>query len=310
MCYTIDMFTATNTKALQRTHRFGKVDAPAVSEETLEKYHDLYTRATEGADDPHTLVLGATPELRDIVLSQGHALTTVDRDADALKEKTAQMHYQLDPNETVVISDWLTMALPGNSIDVIIGDGVLTALDQAAQKQLLEKLHNILKPTGTLILREGSVLHSRPRYAPSVHIHEYRTGQYNIFDLFFGLRLYNQGFKSIDTQTRKTYLKEFQSKIEDYYEEGLLSIRERDELDSIAEELEQTLLYKGDLEDMLRVYFFPKEVIHDIGSGHLSPWYFFLLQPNDPIDLPDHVPAERYNYVKEFLASQTDSTQY
>lgn len=286
---------------LHQTQRYGKVDAPAVSEETLERYHDLYNRSVEGATDIHALVLGATPELRDIVLSYGHTLTTIDRNPKALEEKGQQMHYRNHPNETVIVGDWLEMKFPPNSFDVILGDGVLTALPKKQQSQLLNILHDILKPTGYLLMREGAVLHTRPRYHPSVHIHEYRTGQYNLFDLFFGLRLYNQNFKAIDVETRKSYLNEFMKKVEEYHKNGWLSDHERRQLLSVGEELEHTLLHKEDLDSLLRRVFYPKDVIHDIGSGHLSPWYFFLTQRTDRIDLPKHVPAQRTNYVAEYL---------
>lgn len=298
------MFEPKTQKPLHQTQRFGKIDAPAVSEETLERFHDLYSRSVEGSPDIKALVLGATPELRDIVLSHGHKLTTVDRDAIALAEKSQQMHYQHHPNETVLIQDWLKLDFPPSTFDVILGDGALTALPQDKQEILLDKLHEILKPTGYLLLREGAVLHSRPRYHPNMHIHEYRTGQYNLFDLFFGLRLYNQNFKSIDVATRKTYLSDFTKKVDEYFQNGWLSESERTQLLSIGDELEHTLLHKEDLDTLLKRAFFEKDVIHDIGSGHLSPWYFFLTQRNDKIDLPKHLPVQRTNYVSEYLAKQ------
>lgn len=301
------MFTSTITKPLHKTKRYGKVDAPAVSEETLEHYNDYYQQLTEGAESIHTLILGATPELRDIVLHYGHQLTTVDRDPTAITEKTQEMFSQNDPNEHVIITDWLAIDLPADQFDVVLADGALTALDKDDHERLLQLIHKVVKPTGNVLLREGSVLHSRPRYSPTTHIHEYRRGQYNIFDLFFGLRLYNNNFQSIDITTRKTYLNQFQTKIDEYYHNGLLSQREHDELRLLAQELEHTLLHREDLEEIMRAYFFPKEIAHDIGSGHLSPWYFFWLQPNDEIELPEHVPTQRYDYVQKFLASRTDS---
>ncbi|EKD76604.1 MAG: hypothetical protein ACD_43C00050G0002 [uncultured bacterium] len=309
MRYTIYMFNPQTKSALHQTARFGKVDAPAVSEETLECFHNLYSRTIEGSDDIHALVLGATPELRDIVLSYGHQLTTVDRDEKALEEKSAQMHYQNHPNEQIILSDWFNLHLPKDEFDVILGDGVLTALSKADQAKLLDILHETLKPTGFLLLREGAVFHSRPRYAPSVHINEYRSGQYSLFDLFFGLRLYNENFKAIDVNTRRTKLSEFTKKIDEYYESGLLSEVERTKLLSIGDELEHTLLHKEDLETLLKRLFFPKDVIHDIGSGHLSPWYFFLTQPNDQIAFPEHVPAREPNRVTEYFATASDQGQ-
>ncbi len=301
------MFDSPLNKRLQQTTRYGKADAPAASELTLEKFNQLYSGMVVGSETIHALVLGATPELRDIVLSHGHQLTTIDRDETALNEKSAQMHYKNHPNEHVIIADWLEIDLPKNSFDVILGDGVLTALPKDKHKQLLDNLHKILKPTGELLLREAAVLENRPRYAPSVHIHEFRTGQYTLFDLFFGLRLYNYHFDSIDEKTRKTYLNEFIAKTKTYVEQGLLSTKEQEQLEKIAEELEHTLLIKSDLETLIRSVFYSKSVSHDVGSGLLSPWHFFLSQPKDHIEFPEHVPTVRTDYVKDYLASANDS---
>lgn len=303
------MFNPKVATPLQQTQRFGRVDTPAVSESTLERFHDLYSRSVEGANDIHALVLGATPELRDIVLSYGHILTTVDRNPEAIAEKSKQMHYQNNPNEEVVLGDWLHMQFPPASFDVILGDGVLTALSKDEQTILLDYLHDILKPTGYLLLREGAVLHNRPRYSPSTHIHEFRAGQYNLFDLFFGLRLYNQNFKSIDTDTRKTYLNQFKHKIDEYHDTGILSDQERQQLDTVGDELEHTLLHKEDLEKLLKKVFYSKDVVHDIGSGHLSPWYFFLTQRNDQIPFPSHVPLQKSTYVQDFLNVQNATAE-
>ncbi len=283
------MFNNSFVSKLHSSQRYGQVDAPAVSEGTLEKFNDLYNRSVEGAATVNTLVLGATPELRDIVLSYNHHLTVVDHDAKMIAAKTKLMHYQHHSNETIVISDWLTMHFSDNTFDVILGDGVLTALNQTDQKKLLDILHRILKPTGYLLLREGAVLHHRLRFTPAMHVHQYRSGQYNLFDLFFGLRLYNENFKSINVKTRKTYLKYFIQKIDHYAQQGVLSADERKQLYMVATELEHTLLHKEDLESLLKTVFFPKDVIHDIDSGHLSPWYFFLTQPTGSVALPSFV---------------------
>lgn len=299
------MFDQKKTK-LQQTSRYGKADVPAASEITLEKFNQLYSQMVEGSETIDALVLGATPELRDIVLSHGHRLTTVDMNEQAMILKSKDMHYQNNPNETIILDDWLTMNFPDDTFDVILGDGALTALSKDRQTLLLDKLHRILKPTGELLLREASVLENRPRYAPSVHVHQYRTGEYSLFDLFFGLRLYNSHFDSIDEESRKTYLDEFIAKTEEYAQQGLLSEEEKIQLSTVAEELEHTMLRKEDLEDLIKTSFFPKEVVHDVGSGLLSPWHFFLSQPNDSIELPEHVPTERIDYVQDYLSSQTD----
>lgn len=268
-------------KKLHLDPRYGKAETPSAHEFTLEKYYDLYSRSTMGAEKIRTLILGATPELRDIVLSYGHELITVDIDKKALEEKTKLMHYKNSPLEKVIVGDWLKMDFPANYFDVILGDGVLTALTREEQQRLLMILKKILKPTGSLLLREEAKVTDKINFDPKDIVSHYRSGHYNIFDLFFGLRLHNKKYKAINPRTQKIRLQDFVYKLEEYYKDNIISKEELDTLKSVAEELEHTLLSKTEIEHALHNHFSPREIIHDIGSGHLSPWYFFLHQPRD-----------------------------
>lgn len=268
-------------KKLHLNPRYGKAETPSAHEFTLEKYYDLYSRSTAGADQITTLILGATPELRDIVLSYGHSLVTVDKDKQALYDKNKLMHYQRSENEKVIVSDWLKIDFPANYFDVILGDGVLTALKPEEQKRLLTILKRILKPTGSLLLREEAKVAENISFDPKIIVSSYRSGDYNIFDLFFGLRLHNKNYQAIDPKTQLVRLQDFLNKLEEYYRQNIISKEELLNLKNIAQELEHTLLSKTEIEHILHKQFSPREITHDIGSGHLSPWYFFLHQPRD-----------------------------
>lgn len=266
---------------LQRNPRYGKAETPSADEITLEKYYDLYTRMTAGAEQIQALVLGATPELRDIVLSYHHYLTTVDKDWEALDEKTKLMHYKNSPHEKVMVKNWLEMDFSANSFDVILGDGVLTVLKPDDQKKLLKKLKKFLKPTGSLLLREEAKPVQNIQFTPDIIVNNYRAGNFNIFDLFFGLRLHNKNYKAVDPYSQKVRLKDFLEKLSLYKRQNILTEEEFNRLKNLAMELEHTLLSKTEIEELLHSHFSPREITHDIGSGHLSPWYFFLHQPRE-----------------------------
>lgn len=266
-------------KKLHFNARYGKVDTPSSHEFTLEKYYDLYNRTISGAEKIRALVLGATPELRDIVLSYGHELTTIDKNRLSLEEKSKLMHYQNSALETVLIGDWLDLNFPANTFDVVLGDGVLTALDKNEQIKVLAEIKKILKPTGSLLLREEAKIANSIKFQPNTIVTQYRSGHYNIFDLFFGLRLHNKNYRAVDPKTQKVRLDDFLNTLKEYQKNNLISTEELHKLSNLAEELEHTLISKTEIEQMLHLDFSPREIIHDIGSGHLSPWYFFLHQP-------------------------------
>ncbi|CAN7684620.1 class I SAM-dependent methyltransferase [Mesorhizobium sp. LjNodule214] len=92
------------------------------------------------------LLLGVTPELAGL----GKTLLAVD--------ESAAMISGIWPGDTdtrkAVIGNWLDLPIASNSVDAVIGDGCLSALDSStARLHLLAEIGRVLKPGGRAGLR-------------------------------------------------------------------------------------------------------------------------------------------------------------
>lgn len=99
------------------------------------------------------LILGATPELRDIILGAGAKSFVADYSLQMLISMESLMDENPRFRETWIKGDWLDIDFRENFFMAVLGDLSLRHLDPAAQYALLEKICRWTKPEGKIILR-------------------------------------------------------------------------------------------------------------------------------------------------------------
>lgn len=97
-------------------------------------------------DGMKVLILGATPEFRDLTAKLGIATTIVDMNPVMIKSMTLLME-QTPANEKVVISDWLSFET-GEKYDVVLSDCSITMLPWPMFENLVRKVAGVLKEGG------------------------------------------------------------------------------------------------------------------------------------------------------------------
>ena len=87
-----------------------------------------------------TLVLGATPELRDLAIENGSETTAVDVSPSLLLAQTNNMHYKNDPKNHYLIGDWLEIhkRFPKNGFDIVLADVSLANLPLKSNEKMLK----------------------------------------------------------------------------------------------------------------------------------------------------------------------------
>jgi len=106
----------------------------------------------------HVVLLGVTPELAGL----GATMTAVD--------ESPEMIAGIWPGDTTsrraVNGDWLDLPVPGASVDVVIGDGCLSALAlSVARRALFAAIARVLRPGG----RAGARLFAGPQAPDDPH---------------------------------------------------------------------------------------------------------------------------------------------
>jgi SAM-dependent methyltransferase len=98
------------------------------------------------------LVLGATPELRDILAELGYEVTILDINNEMIQAMTSLLKVK-NPKERVVVGNWLENPLPSGSFDLVIGDAVLPNVMWEERTKLLREVHRVLRPNGVFVTR-------------------------------------------------------------------------------------------------------------------------------------------------------------
>jgi hypothetical protein len=99
------------------------------------------------------LVLGATPELRDLVAEAGGRTVVVEM-SGAMHACASRMLRRADPSrETWIQGDWCEALEGTGEFDLVLGDMVWWGASVRAQRVLRDALHRALKPDGLLVSR-------------------------------------------------------------------------------------------------------------------------------------------------------------
>lgn len=113
---------------------------------------EIYEKLAGGKLRGSVLILGATPELRDLT-GRYTSATLIDISPSMIFE-TTKLLKEADPTKEIwARADWCQAPLPENSFDVILGDMPWWVLSVNQQKDLCNKMASLLKPDGILITR-------------------------------------------------------------------------------------------------------------------------------------------------------------
>ena len=158
----------------------------------------LYRKAlralTSEPEENNVLVLGMTPELRQMALELGCQVASVEDSAEAIALYDGWVDPQLKSRETIVQANWFAIdrILP-HKFDAILGDGVFgNILSLAGHHEFLKKLKAMLNPCGALILRQALIPHGfeAEQYEALTLLNQFRAGALSQSEFAFGMRLW------------------------------------------------------------------------------------------------------------------------
>jgi len=101
-----------------------------------------------------TLVLGSTPELRDLCLARGWHLTSIDINHNmqlAMRRFMKQNYNQ----EVLINADWLKASLPQNHFDLVLSDWAVNMVSRVDLPKLFLNINHWLKNTGYFFEQTG-----------------------------------------------------------------------------------------------------------------------------------------------------------
>ncbi len=121
----------------------------------LKVYEKFLKLAIKNKKISRVLILGATPELRDLCLKHGCETIAVDVSWMMLVSMNEAMEYKDDGNNKSLLYDWLKLdkLFRDNSFDAVLADASLNNLKLGYHALMFKILNKLLKPKGRFITR-------------------------------------------------------------------------------------------------------------------------------------------------------------
>lgn len=120
--------------------------------EEVSKYHEWLKRISAGKPGLRALVLGATPELRDLLNQLGFKTHCIDINLEMVLAMDGLVSHK-NPDEVLIRANWLENPLSGSYFDVVLGDAVFPNIPWEHRTDLYDEIVRVLKPNGYFINR-------------------------------------------------------------------------------------------------------------------------------------------------------------
>lgn len=117
------------------------------------RYYENFLNAAE--DKKRILLLGSTPELRDLLARHydKSKIYVCDFSWKMLEEMTKELKYANQEKEIWIKADWTDIALPQNFFDAVIGDLIFMQFPPDQTENFLKKISGLLIEGGVFIVR-------------------------------------------------------------------------------------------------------------------------------------------------------------
>lgn len=132
------------------SHHHTSLTKPCDSEIIIFRQH--LENAAKAKGDIRILILGCSPELREIAANMKAKTTVIANDLEVI-ERTTKMMRKRNKNEEWLEGNIMNLPLKKASFDVIFGDHVLSNVSPYNKESFYERMKEVLKSDGFIVIR-------------------------------------------------------------------------------------------------------------------------------------------------------------
>lgn len=239
----------------------------------LEVYKQLIKKYRNHDSLTKILILGATPELRDLASRFYTKMTVVDVNKNMVESLTTLRRYRTP--EKVVIQPWQKFTCEEKQ-DIVLGDASLNMLNQSDIPRVIQKVSQALKS-------KGYFFHRTLLYSPKKNIKlmkvikDWRDRKIYIGDARWLIEMYSR-CKSYNPLTQIDDRAVFIENIKKLYFEGLITKAEFNKFGRYDDKVKMTILEKAKWEYYFSQHFKIKKIITPRGHLYCKDMPIFVCQ--------------------------------
>lgn len=192
-------------KNVERRAKRGKASS-GPDEKTLAVERRFIEIASGNKKKIRTLILGATPEIRDLALSMGHETVAVDISPRLTLALTNVMKHKDDSNNIFMVGDWLKLHkfLEKDSFDIVLGDLSVNNLPYNLWDDFFKSLSYVMKKDGCFIPRHPVFNYPTKARTCDEVIQEFRYNNNSVMEMILELGLSTDYVKENYNHKEKT----------------------------------------------------------------------------------------------------------
>jgi hypothetical protein len=243
--------------------RWAKTLPPArPAKEDIMVYRKLFNQYKSKTGKTKLLILGATPELRDLAASLKFDVTVADFNIEMIKALTPLR--KTKSKEKFVVSFWQKIPIKDH-YDIITGDVAVNMLDKKDIPVLLKRISDLLVPGGCFIHRDA-VYDPNNKLNAQWIINAWRKKKIDIGDFRWLIEMHSQ-YKSYDPRTSVDSKTVLYDNVHKMYKNGLLTKKELDQFGVFNDNVRITILTKSGWKKMYSRFFKPIKCV--CPKGHM-----------------------------------------
>lgn len=179
----------------------------APNREELAVYERFFRVATHGVSKPQVLILGATPELRDLALKYQSLVYAVDISKPIILAMSQVMRHRESETNLAIHNDWLSLdkRFPAGFFNLALADASLNNIPVAEHEHLIKIVYTLLQSKGYFITRNLVYLRKKPVRSIREIFADYRMGKNNWFGFILEAGYYSDWTKGIYHPKRKKF---------------------------------------------------------------------------------------------------------
>lgn len=222
------------------------------SEAEIQLFERFLVQVLKSSEDrtAKALVLGATPEIRDLLAQHQVSVTLLDANELMIRAMTELIRLP-NPDEKPVIGNWLHMPFSDDEFDLVIGDHPTSSISPFELKKFFSEIFRVLRNPGYLIV-DLHINANLPAIGLNDYISTYRSDRNWFSD--FNNKLFTQykvvmGDKEFyDPETYRSEYGKFDRRIRELFEADKLT---KDEKQALTVGLGEDYVF----------HFYPKEML-------------------------------------------------
>lgn len=241
---------------------------------TLAFHRKNLKKVQKNFKNPKALILGVTPELRDLALSQGCSVVACDMNLEMIKKMQQFLKIKDRTKEVIIKANWLSVPLKNNSFHIILSDVAINNLPFKDFPKIFSLMSQWLVKGGLLSLREVVHPDDNKFNCFEENLKLFRQGKFSFNNLYLRARFMSFKSQSYNPRTRINNPKKIFEQFKNLYKNKIITKQEFKKFMTLKSNISHTVVKQKEFIKLISKDF----KLLDVKAGDSDKYDFYPLK--------------------------------